>query len=59
MNMSDPGPEQSLPEMNVAAQGMIFSAEEAPAEEAVAYFTSRVPLASGTWLSGWQLGPEK
>ena len=57
--MNDPGPEPSLPKMEVAARGMIFAADEAPAEEAVAYFTSLVPLASGTWLSGWQLGPEK
>ena len=57
--MNDPDPEPSLPELEVAARGMIFAAEEAPVEEAVAYFTSLVPLASGTWLSGWQLGPEK
>ena len=57
--MSDLGSGPALPEMEVSARGMIFAAEEAPAEEAVAYFTSLVPLASGTWLSGWQLGPGK
>ena len=31
--MNDPDPEPSLPELEVAARGMIFAAEEAPVEE--------------------------
>ena len=57
--MSETEAGRRLPELEVVARGMIFSAEDASAEEAVAYFTSLVPLASGTWLSGWQLGPGK
>ena len=38
--MSETEAGRRLPELEVVARGMIFSAEDAPAEEAVAYFTA-------------------
>ncbi|HCD01990.1 MAG TPA: hypothetical protein DER64_15845 [Planctomycetaceae bacterium] len=45
--------------MHIAARGLIFDATAAAENEAVAYVTSLVPLASGTFLCGWQSGPGK
>ena len=45
--------------MHIAARGLIFDATDAAENEAVAYVTSLVPLASGTFLCGWQSGPGK
>ncbi|MCP4816081.1 MAG: exo-alpha-sialidase, partial [Planctomycetaceae bacterium] len=51
--------ETLLPGLIVEDRGTIFDATVAPDNEAVAYVTSLVPLDNGTWLSGWQSGPEK
>ncbi|MCP3696503.1 MAG: exo-alpha-sialidase [Planctomycetaceae bacterium] len=51
--------EPLLPGLIVEDRGTIFDATVAPDNEAVAYVTSLVPLDNGTWLSGWQSGPEK
>ncbi|MBM81285.1 MAG: hypothetical protein CMJ78_11940 [Planctomycetaceae bacterium] len=48
-----------MPAFEVEAQGIIYDAGAAPEAEAVAYCTSLCPLASGTWMAGWQCGPEK
>lgn len=45
--------------MHVEDQGLIYDATMKPAAERVAFFTSLCPLASGTILCGFQVGPFK
>jgi hypothetical protein len=48
-----------LPALQIEARGVIYDAAQAPASEAIAYFTSLCRLSSGTLLAGFQLGPGK
>lgn len=45
--------------MRIEARGLIYDATNVSDSDAVSYVTSLVPLRSGTFLAGWQCGPEK
>lgn len=45
--------------MRVLDRGLIFDATRQSAERRIAYFSSLCPLASGAWLAGFQVGPNK
>ena len=59
MNTADSSDRPPCPALRVAASGLIYDATAATAAEAMAYFTSLLPLESGAFLSGWQCGPGK
>lgn len=45
--------------MNVEARGLIYDAAQKSDQEKIAFFTGLCPLQSGTFLSGFQVGPSK
>ncbi len=59
MNAADHSIERPYPIMRAEKRGLIYDARPVAETERVAYFTSLVPLESGSWLAGWQCGPAK
>jgi hypothetical protein len=48
-----------MPALQIEDRGVIYDATQAPPSEAIAYFTSLCPLASGALLAGFQVGKAK
>ena len=59
MQLSSSQDSGSLPRLEMVAEGLVFDARHAEAEEATNYNGSLLPLASGALLAGWQCGSEK
>ena len=54
MQLSSSQDSGSLPRLEMVAEGLVFDARHAEAEEATNYNGSLLPLASGALLAGWQ-----